>query len=139
MKFQGLAYDGEGGLLRNGKPVKSVPSNQGYYRVTYKGKQYQMHRVIYELNHGEVPEGMEIDHINRDRLDNRIENLRVVDKKGNMQNRIGKGYSKQQWSGRYQASIKKDGKRIDLGTWDTKEEAHMAYLKAKEELHGVAP
>jgi hypothetical protein len=47
----------------------------GYLILKIKGKQLKAHRVAWLLNYGEFPE-YELDHINRNRLDNRIENLR---------------------------------------------------------------
>lgn len=49
----------------------------GYLILKVKGKRLKAHRVAWLLNYGEFPEG-EIDHINRDRTDNRIENLRIA-------------------------------------------------------------
>lgn len=53
------------------------PENR-YYIVGIGGKQYKVHRIIWELKFGEIPEGKIIDHINGDSLDNRIENLRIA-------------------------------------------------------------
>ena len=50
----------------------------GYVGVQFKGKHYKAHRIIYEMHHGEIPEGMVIDHINGNKSDNRIENLQCV-------------------------------------------------------------
>lgn len=57
----------------------------GYLIIKIKGKQYKAHRLIWFMTHGEFPDG-EIDHINRKRTDNRIDNLRVVDRIGNINN-----------------------------------------------------
>lgn len=55
--------------------------NHGYIRITYcKNKQIhtgQAHRIIWETFNGKIPEGMQIDHINNDRSDNRLINLRL--------------------------------------------------------------
>jgi hypothetical protein len=91
---------------------------------------------------------MVIDHINGDRLDNRIENLRTAtysqnsaNAKRHSRNTSGlKGASKRfkngKWTGRWQASITYQRKQINLGYFDTKEEAHAAYLEAARRLQG---
>ena len=69
------------------KPVGFIESN-GYRRVRLLNKKYHVHRLAWLWNHGEFPgEGYEIDHMNGHKADNRIENLRIVTKKGNAANR----------------------------------------------------
>lgn len=50
-------------------------------------KMIRLHRIIWVSANGAIPDGLMIDHINRDRVDNRLANLRLVDAKGNAQNR----------------------------------------------------
>lgn len=52
----------------------------GYLILKVKGKQYKAHRIAWLLNYGDFPKS-ELDHINRDKLDNRIENLRESNRK----------------------------------------------------------
>ncbi|UGC97755.1 HNH endonuclease [Pantoea phage PdC23] len=59
----------------------------GYRKVMIDGVSKREHRIIWEMFFGDIPEGMEIDHINGVRNDNRIENLRVVSKTCNQLNR----------------------------------------------------
>lgn len=90
------------------------------------------------------PEGMVVDHINGDGLDNRRANLRVVTvAENNMNSRVrrdsqsgvkGAYYNKR--AGSYCSRIKRDERRVYLGTFATAEEAAIAYARASEELHG---
>ena len=63
------------------KPVGSVwlPAKgaKDYRAVMIGGKRFQLHRVIWEAFNGPIPEGAQIDHVNGDKLDNRLENLRL--------------------------------------------------------------
>lgn len=59
----------------------------GYVKVMVDKKSYSAHRVIWEMMNGLIPDGMQIDHINHIRNDNRIENLRIVSKQLNMENK----------------------------------------------------
>lgn len=59
----------------------------GYKVAMRDGKLYLVHRIIWEMFNGKIPEGMEIDHINGVRDDNRIENLRCVTKQENALNK----------------------------------------------------
>ena len=61
---------------------------RGYYGITVDNHTVYIHQLVYEVFVERVPEGMEIDHINADPHDNRVENLRVVTKSGNMRNPI---------------------------------------------------
>jgi DNA-binding CsgD family transcriptional regulator len=81
-------YDPVSGVFyTNGRPVSKAGKN-GYLSVTWKGKRYYAHRLAWLLTHGcPVPAGMDIDHINRIRTDNRPENLRVVTRSENLKNR----------------------------------------------------
>lgn len=61
-------------------------NSTGRRHCTVNGKQYYVHRIVWEMFNGEIPKGMLIDHINRDYTDNRVENLRLVDHRGNANN-----------------------------------------------------
>lgn len=60
-------------------------TDRGYLRVKLKGKHYRLHRIIWMWVHGTFPVN-EIDHINRNRMDNRLSNLRDVTRKVNANN-----------------------------------------------------
>lgn len=67
----------------------------GYNIVQCNKKRCFAHRIIWEMHNGPIPNGMEIDHINRVRDDNRIENLQLITHKQNLgrRNQTSKGYS----------------------------------------------
>jgi hypothetical protein len=108
----------------------------GYRQVKIQGKKYLEHRLIWYLIKGVWP-ALEIDHINRKRDDNRIENLREVNHKQNCKNRKykrkgrGKGYVFDRTRNKYMAYIKIDGRLKYLGRYQTAEEASTAHEKAK--------
>lgn len=78
-----------------------------------------------------------IDHINHNKLDNRLENLRLVTHQQNQWNRVkAKGYCLTK-TNKYESYISINKKRIYLGKYDTEEEAHNAYLEAKEKYHQI--
>lgn len=107
--------------------------------VTEKRKIISMHRVIMK-----TPKGFYTDHINRNGLDNRKENLRICTLGENVKNtrkysNNTSGYKGVSWSkfaNKWRAQIKKDNKKIHLGYFDDKHEANVAYCKAAKELHG---
>ena len=79
----------DGILIRYNRPVGSMQGNH-YLRCGFQGKNYLVHRLIWIYHYGNIPSNLEIDHINRDKLDNRIENLRLVTKSQNQFNRKSK-------------------------------------------------
>jgi len=64
-------------------------SNHGRLRVSIKGKDYLHAICVWIWHNGELPEELELDHINQSNCDDRIENLRLVDRSTNMKNREG--------------------------------------------------
>ena len=120
---------------KKGARAGCVYSSEGYRRVKINGKSYLEHHVVWCFFEGQWPqENTEIDHINRNREDNRIENLRLVDRSINSKNRRGKGYSKTK-SGTYQARIVVNKRFVNLGIYKTPEEAEQKYLEAKAVYH----
>ena len=118
---------------------------EGYCRVNFNGRMVAYHVIVRILSTGEdITQGMEIDHINGDKLDNRIENLRVVSHRRNTQNQmvhrngqlVGCYFNKSK--GEYQAQIKISGKRIYLGYYKTEQEAHKAYTIACKHIANYA-
>ena len=115
-------------FLRFGKPVKmGTLRKDGYWSTQLDKKNVQVHRIVWVLNFGSIPAGMEIDHINRNPSDNRIENLRLVTRS---QNGFNRRVHKQSRTGeRYIHTCSKTGRFIvrisgkSYGTYGTLEEA----------------
>ncbi|WP_423176259.1 MULTISPECIES: HNH endonuclease [unclassified Stenotrophomonas maltophilia group] len=115
----------------------------GYLRIEVDGKSYFAHRLVWLLFHGSWPQG-DIDHINGDPSDNRLANLRDVDKATNLRNQRRShrgsavpflGVSRRR--GRFIAVIQVEGKHKWLGSFETPELASQAYLSAKQKFHGI--
>lgn len=122
-----------------GKPFGGMTST-GYIQGWFKNKLYYLHHLIWIYHNGTLPEV--IDHINRDKTDNRIENLREATKQENTFNRAGnydavskfKGVSKKR--DKWRARITVDGIEHSLGSFDTEIEAGLAYKQAAKLLQG---
>lgn len=117
---------------------------KGYRRVRLLKKSYSVHRIIWELHNGEIPFGFQIDHINRVKDDNRIENLRLATHQENNRNKDYQSNNKLKLKGihwvsriqKYKASIKIGKVSKHLGYFRTIEEASQVYQEASKELHG---
>jgi hypothetical protein len=128
------------GGMRKGSNAGCIGAN-GYLRVRVDGKNYLCHRLAWLYVFGRWPVD-QIDHINGIRSDNRIVNLRECSNAENHKNRRanknGNGTLGASWHknmGKWQSQIGVNGKKIYLGYFDTKEEAHTAYLEAKKQFH----
>lgn len=108
----------------------------GYYAASFGGKKLYIHRLIWIIHNGEIPKDIKIDHIDEDRANNKIENLRLVTHTQNLQNSSkAKGYSVDKRNGRFVSRIIVNKKVIRLGVYKTKEEATAAYYAAKKIHH----
>ena len=147
-------YDAETGALRwrvskQGLKVGKVAGTVhklGYVYVSADNYRTLAHRLAWVHVYGVWPSGV-IDHINGDPSDNRLCNLRDVSRQVNQQNMrsamcsnlstglLGACYCKRRH--KFVSGIKdpSTGKRLNLGAFDTAEEAHQAYLSAKRRLH----
>lgn len=111
-------------------------SKEGYMcskvREDNKTVRVYLHQYIWFYFNNTIPDV--IDHINGDRKDNRLENLRNVTLQQNQFNRKNtKGYYKVKT--KFRAMIRSNKKAIHLGYFFTEEEAREAYLNAKKRLH----
>lgn len=77
MNITGFSYDNEGNLYREGKLINNKPAKSGYMRVSIDGTHRYVHRIIFLLCYGYLPEL--IDHKDRNKLNNRPDNLRDAD------------------------------------------------------------
>lgn len=146
-----LDYDPNTGVflwkIRPSKAVKvgdiagCTEKRIGYITIGIAKRIYKAHRLAWLYMHGEWPKGL-IDHINGDKADNRIANLRDVFADGNSQNvrkpnrRNKSGFMGVIWfQNKWRASMSVNGKSKWLGDYSTPEEAHQIYLEAKRKYH----
>lgn len=118
-----------------GKEAFTSIGTHGYFCGAFLGKQVLAHRVCWILYHGYSPNCL-IDHINGNRLDNRIKNLRVVDFKTSSRNLSRRTDNTSGATGVYKSKngkwfcrIVHEGRKVHLGTFETFEEA---VIKRKE-------
>lgn len=146
--LKGLDYrDGQlvatctSGRRKAGDQIGYRCRTSGYVRYRCAGSNYYVHRLIWELLHGPLPDGMQIDHINGIRHDNRIENLRVVTRQDNLKNaklRVnnisGTPGITELKCGRFRARIGNAKRTIYLGEFRTKQAAINARKSAEARL-----
>ena len=130
-----LFYYKDGQLLWKTKPNYRKPRE--YPVIMVDEQRYLEHRLIWIYFNGDIPKGCVVDHIDRDRSNNRIENLRAITQKENTWNRAVKGYHFSNRAKKYIAKIKVHRKTIGLGFYDTAIEARKAYLEGKKKYHKI--
>lgn len=124
-----------------GAEVTGSIDSHGYRQVKVEGKSVLVHRICFALHYGFIPE--QVDHKDRNRLNNKAENLKSAT---NTTNQWNSGIRKDNTSGckgvtykkefnKWCARISKNKKRCHLGYFETKEAACMAYKKAKGVHH----
>jgi len=123
--------------------VAGTKDSKGYIQIRIDNRFYRAHRIIWIYVYGETPTH-NIDHIDGNRSNNAISNLRLASVSQNNQNRKRNEKSSTQYkgiylvkkSGKFVAQIKKNRVHHYLGLFDTPEEAHSAYCKKAKELFG---
>lgn len=144
-------YDHETGFIertreRGGQQPGTVVGcerKDGYLSTKFEGKEFLLHRLAWALYFGEEA-NQEIDHIDGNRRNNRISNLRLSNRSMNNQNRHGPhrnnrlgilGVRFDNASGKFIARIRVNKKLIRLGKFDTAAMASDAYMKARRSMH----
>lgn len=122
------------GPKRRASRLAGSNNGRGYLQVKIRGRLTMAHRIVWVMHKGPIPDGMQVDHINHIRDDNRISNLRLVTatennrntslRKDNSSGRIGVYWRKdaRKWS----AKIRVSDRLINLGTFTEKGDAISA-------------
>lgn len=100
---------------------------RGYRRIMIGKQHYKMHRLIWIMFFGDIPEDMVIDHVDQDKDNNRLENLRLCTKSQNNTNRRATGVTFDKGRNRWRAQASVDDTTKFLGRYKTKEEAEAVY------------
>lgn len=111
--------------------------SNGYFRVHKGSTKKYLHRIIMNAAKGQI-----VDHINMNKLDNRLVNLRFASKSLNNYNRsvtnqLGRGVYFDKSGNRFRACISQNGKTLKLGSFKTALEAKIAYNKKSSEIYGA--
>ena len=118
--------------------------NCGYVCIGIDGKLYLAHRLAIVLSGFSLSKNQQVDHINGDRADNRLENLRVASHAENCQNTKARAHNKSGMKGvgyepkrkMWRARVSINKKTVWLGYFNSPEKAHAAYCAAAKKLHG---
>lgn len=125
-----------------GEPAGTL-DDYGYISVIVRGRMCKAHRIVWTMHHGDIPAGMEIDHKNRKRTDNRLDNLRLATPNQNQHNRVAnrasktgvKGVSWSKSNKAYRVDVQAYGKRHVRFAPTLNEAAAMA-ASLRSALHG---
>jgi len=117
--------------------------DQGYRIISIGGRSFRAHRLAWIYTHNRQPKNL-IDHIDGDRLNNKISNLREATPQQNLQNAVvGKrstsGFKGASWNNKnsnWRSQITFRGENKYLGSFGTAEEAHAAYCAAADSMFG---
>lgn len=124
--------------------VAGYSSPEGYIIIGVDGGHYKAHRLAWLIHYGTAPD-IEVDHIDLDKSNNAIANLRLATRSQNRSNVRAyknstsgqKGVTPHRMTGKWQATISINGKQKYLGLFKDREIAAAAYAQAAHELHGT--
>ena len=133
IKKNGYSYDPITGNITSRFGNVLVGGRNGYIDIQCKGIRVLAHQYAWYVVYGENIDM--IDHINRNRKDNRIVNLRRANSSINQQNKKCKGYSYHKRIKKWSVNISLNYKKIHIGYFLTEVEAENAYLEAKKKYH----
>lgn len=144
-----MHYDPETGKLTwliskkgvtQGRQVSPRPTNDGYLQCVFNGKHYYQHVLIWFYQTGEWPKDC-IDHINRERADNRWGNLREATQTQNLYNSTGalnktgyKNITETKWG--WVVTTRVNKKATNFGTYKTLDEAVEVAKRVRQDVHG---
>ena len=143
-KVSGAGRSNKAGSKVGNYAAKNLGSRNARYVTTkISGQHWCIHKLIFLWHHGYVPD--QLDHINRDTLDNRIENLRPATVAQNASNRKlfanstskAKGVSWNKRAEKWFVYVDINKKRKNIGYFDDLELAELVAIEAREKYHGA--
>ena len=137
----GLLFWKQAGKGRSLNKPAGTMDKKGYIKVRFNNKQYYVHRLVFLMHHGYLPK--EIDHIDGNKFNNKIENLRHATTSQNAMNRQKprnntSGYKGVSWDkkrNKWRTQIGFNGIQTTLGYYDCLVKAATAYKIEAEKLH----
>lgn len=138
-----VSYDKETGVFKRKDGLKFGFKDGGYLRSEINGKNYYLHRLAWLYEYGEFPNS-HLDHVNGDKTDNRIENLRKASRSENLCNvrktkRNTSGYKNVTFhkeSNKWRVVVSVDGKNKSFGLYEDIELADLVAIEARNKFHG---
>jgi len=139
-----FSYDSDQGIIhwlpQSGKRCNNVKqqagccTTKGYRVVRIDGRLYKEHRIIWVMNNGLIPNHYDIDHIDRNTSNNKLNNLRLVNRSLNHINKDSKGVTYCNSRNKWVAQLTFQGKKILHKRFDSYEEALNVYQSTKDKL-----
>ncbi len=115
---------------------RGTGKGSGYLMWSVDGVRFLEQRLIWMYVYGEDPGSLEVDHKDRDKSNNKIENLRLATRSQNQSNIRFRGVTWSKDTNKWQAQIQVNSKKIHLGLFTEEQDAINAYQEAKKRLHG---
>lgn len=123
--------------------ITGSKTSRGYFKVGCKGKTYLVHRIVYVLQFGEIPENMLVDHRDTDPSNNKVSNLRLATSTQNQYNKgsfrdLPKGIyiDPRNSTNPYKVEFQVGGKLKYFGSYPTVDQAIEVYNKEAQKVHG---
>ena len=119
-----------------GDQVGGKPDRYGYLAVQLSGARYKQHNLVWIMHNGDIPDGVTVDHVNWNKADNRLDNLRLATARQQAINKRVKGFTKQMhctlrpWKSKHTV----DGRDTYIGHFPTALQARLAYERRTHEL-----
>ena len=118
------------------RPFIKYDKSNGYWRLHKWGKRVYIHRFVLDAKKGEI-----VNHINRNKSDNRRSNLRIASHKlnsynCNVENPLGRGIYFDKHGNRFRACISHNNKTLKLGSFKSARDAKIAYNQKAKEMYG---